>query len=280
MPERPFTVDPEAAQAERRDLVARLESGFHRVQQTDEYRKYLDTVSRFHRYSIANTMLIWMQRPDATRVAGFHTWLTLGRHVRKGEKGIRIFAPMHYGRTVAAIDEETEESEEREIGQLRFHAVSVFDISQTDGADIAQPPVSLLSGDDSGLWQRLAIIAQDEQLTIDRKPGRGGGANGWYNRTARGIWIGPDLTPLMAAKTLCHEIAHHYAEHIDSRQEHETIAESVAYIVLGHYGIDAGDYSFGYLACWTDAATFKAKLVDIQTIARQIIERIEGTGQA
>jgi hypothetical protein len=80
----------------------------------------------------------------------------------------------------------------------------------------------------------------------------------------------------MAAKTLCHEIAHHYAEHIDSRSEHETIAESVAYIVLGHFGIDAGDYSFGYLACWSDVATFRAKLGDIQTIASKIIEGIEG----
>ena len=79
----------------------------------------------------------------------------------------------------------------------------------------------------------------------------------------------------MSAKTLCHEIAHHYAEHIDTRQEHETIAESVAYIVLGHFGIDAGDYSFGYLASWSDLRTFRAKLADIQTIASRIIAHIE-----
>ena len=165
-----------------------------------------------------------------------------------------------------------------EIGELRFRAVSVFDISQTDGADLAEPPVTHLSGDDTGLWQSLATIAQTERLTIDRKPGRGGvgGANGWYDRTGREIWIDPDLAPVMAAKTLCHELAHHHAEHIDSRQEHETIAESVAYIVLGHFGIDAGDYSFGYLACWSDVATFRAKLADIQMIAGQIIECVEG----
>ena len=225
-------------------------------------------------------MLIWMRRPDATRVAGFHTWLSLGRHVRKGEKGIRIFAPMQYRRTGTTVDDETGESEEQEIRQLRFRAVSVFDVSQTDGADIAQPPVSLLSGDDSGLWQCLANIAQVEHLTIDREPGRGGHgqANGWYNRTRREVWVDPALAPRMAAKTLCHEIAHHYAEHIDSREEHETIAESVAYIVLGHFGIDAGDYSFGYLACWTDAAMLKANLADIQMIASQIIERMERNG--
>jgi hypothetical protein len=126
----------------------------------------------------------------------------------------------------------------------------------------------------------LATIAQDEHLTIDRNPGRGGGANGWYNRTARAIWVDQDLPPTMASKTLCHELGHHYAEHIDTRQEHETIAESVAYIVLGHFGVDAADYSFGYLAHWTDVATFKAKLGDIQQIARQIIDRVDEKDRA
>ena len=88
---RPRTVDPEAVQAERRELIQRLEKGFQQVQQSDEYRRYLETVSRFHQYSVSNTMLIWVQRPDATHVAGFRTWLSLGRHVLKGEKGIRIF---------------------------------------------------------------------------------------------------------------------------------------------------------------------------------------------
>jgi hypothetical protein len=282
MPKRQFTVDPEAAQAERRELVAKLEQGFQQVQESDEYRSYLDTVQRFHKYSISNTMLIWMQRPEATHVAGFHTWRSLGRHVGKGEKGIRIFAPMKYRKALTVTDDETGESEEQKIAQLRFRAVSVFDISQTEGADLALPPVTLLSGDDSSLWQLLATIALAEHLIIDRKPHRGGAgdANGWYDRKGREIWVDPDLAPVMASKTLCHEIAHHYAEHIDSRQEHETIAESVAYIVLGHFGIDAADYSFGYLACWSDAATFKAKLTDIQAIAGQIIERVQGTEQA
>lgn len=275
-----FRVDPGAAQAERRELVKKLERGFQKVQESDEYRSYLDTVSRFHKYSISNTMLIWVQCPNATHVAGFHTWLSLDRHVRRGEKGIRIFAPMPYRRTVSTFDEETEEFEEQEIGQIRFRAVSVFDISQTDGADLAEPPVTLLAGDDAGLWQSLAAAARTERLTIDRKPGRGGagGANGWYDRIGREIWVDPDLAPVMAAKTLCHELAHHHAEHIDTRQEHETIAESVAYVVLGHYGIDAGDYSFGYLASWSDLRTFRSKLADIHTIASRIIELVGQPG--
>jgi N-terminal domain of anti-restriction factor ArdC len=279
MPSRKFTADPEAARAERRDLIAKLESGFQRVQSSDEYRKYLATVSRFHKYSASNVMLIWTQRPDATYVAGFHTWLSLGRHVRQGERGIRIFAPMPYRRTVTVTNGETGESEDQEIGQLRFRAVSVFDVSQTDGADLPEPPVSLLQGhDERGLHADLAAIATAEGLTLDLDPAHSDrGANGYYDRQRRVIWLDPTLSPVMAAKTLCHKLAHHFAEHVDSREEHETIAESVAYIVLGHVGIDTGDYSFGYLASWTDAATFKAKVGDIQTIANKIIESIEGS---
>ncbi len=279
MSKRHFTVDPEAAQAERRTLVSELETGFQRVRETGEYRRYLDAVSRFHTYSPSNTMLIWIQRPDATRVAGFHTWLSLGRHVRKGERGIRIFAPMPYRRTSAEPNEETGEDEERlAIGHLRFRAVSVFDISQTDGDELAQPPVTWLQGlDEGGLYADLAAIAIAEGLTLDlHQTNASYGANGYYDRDRRVIWLAPTLSPVMSTKTLCHELAHHYAEHIGSRQEHETIAESVAYIVLGHFGIDASDYSFGYLACWTDAATFKAKLTDIHSIASQLIDRIEG----
>ncbi len=281
MPSRKFTLDPEAAQAERRDLVAKLESGFQRVQESDEYRRYLDAVSRFHKYSLSNTMLIWMQRPNATYVAGFHTWLSLGRHVLKGEKGIRIFAPMPYRRTVTVTDEETGESEDQEIRELRFRAVSVFDIEQTDGADLAEPPVTLLQGhDEHGLHADLTAIATAEGLSLDLDPAHASsGANGYYDRRERVIWLDPTLSSVMSTKTLCHELAHHFAEHIDSRTEHETIAESVSYIVLGHFGIDAADYSFGYLASWTDVATFKAKLGDIQAIANKIIEAIEGTEQ-
>jgi len=217
----PRTVDPEAAQTERRELIERLERGFQQIQKSDEYRRYLDTVSRFHRYSISNTMLIWMQRPEATHVAGFRTWLSLGRHVLKGQRGIRIFAPMPYRKTLAVTDKETGESDEQQITQLRFRAVSVFDISQTDGDELPEPPVTLLSGEDESLGQSLATIAAAEGLTIDRVPGQGGagGANGWYARSTRTIWVDPGLAPVMAAKTLCHEIAHHFAEHIDSRQE-------------------------------------------------------------
>ena len=168
MPKRRFKADPAAAQAARRELIEKLERGFQQVQNSEEYRSYLRTVSRFHKYSISNTMLIWLQCPDATHVAGFHTWLSLGRHVRKGEKGIRIFAPMPYRRTVSTVDEETGITEEEEINGLRFRAVSVFDISQTDGDDLPEPPVTLLSGDDTSLWQTPRDDCADR--TADHRP--------------------------------------------------------------------------------------------------------------
>jgi antirestriction protein ArdC len=213
MPKRRFKAGPAAASAARHELIEKLERGFQQVQDSDEYRSYLRTVSRFHKYSISNTMLIWLQRQHATHVAGFHTWLSLGRHVRKGEKGIRIFAPMPYRKTVSTVDQETGIADDEEVTGLRFRAVSVFDISQTEGDDLPEPPVTFLSGDDTSLWQNLRAVAHIEGLTIDREPGRGGtaGTNGWYDRAARAIWVAPDLSPVMSAKTLCHEIAHHYA---------------------------------------------------------------------
>lgn len=263
---------PNAGQLRHQQLVDKLEHGFQRVQESDEFRRYLDTVSRFREYSVTNTMLIWMQYPEATLVAGFRTWLSLGRHVRKGESGIRIFAPMQ----LRQKPEPTNESEDgAEANVLRFRPVTVFDVSQTEGADLPEPPVTRLSGSQTDLWHDLVTIARSQALTVDRGMNIGSERpNGFYNRSQRLIWVDPDLPPVMASKTLCHEIAHHFSEGSETRQESETIAESVAYVVLGHFGIDAADYSFGYLAGWSDLATFKAKVTAIKQIASRIIDSI------
>ncbi|KKN84799.1 hypothetical protein LCGC14_0286120, partial [marine sediment metagenome] len=241
----------------RKELVQRLEEGFAQVRDSDRFRTYLDTCAKFHKYSIRNTMLIWMQRPDASKVAGFHTWLNMGRAVKKGEKGIQILAPLPYRKV-----EETEDGEEATIETVYFRPVHVFDVSQTEGDDL--PAIANdLDGDDAGLFSKLDAIAQQEGLSVDRAPGRGNGANGFYSSQRNLIWLKPESSPLMATKTLAHELAHHFAGHQmngQCRDEQETVAESAAYIVLGHYGIDAGSYSFDYLAAWTDAKVFKGKL--------------------
>jgi N-terminal domain of anti-restriction factor ArdC len=130
--------DPEAARSERRELVRELERGLQRAQRSHKYRSFLQTLSRFYSFSISNTVLIWRERPNATRVSGYRAWLALGRQVRWGAKGIRIMAPT-YRRAPPAIGPELGDSESREIGRLRFRIVSVFDVSQTDAIDDTPP---------------------------------------------------------------------------------------------------------------------------------------------
>jgi hypothetical protein len=224
--------DLEAARAERRELVRKLERGLQRAQRRDQYRSFLQTFSRFYSLSISNTVLIWRERPHATRVASYRRWLSLGRQVRWGERGIRIMAPT-YRRVPPATRPEPGEHEEREIGRLRFRIVSVFDVSQTDAVGEAHP---------SSLRVHL--------------PGD------------------LDLAPAEAAK-ICYDVALHLAAHVECRMERKTIAESVACIVLGRFDIQAPDYSFRCLARWSDLATFRARLLDIQAIAIRLIESNE-----
>jgi hypothetical protein len=272
-------IDPEAARAERRELVRKLERGLQRAQRRNEYRSFLRTFSRFYSFSISNTVLIWRERPNATRVSGYRAWLALGRQVRWGEKGIRIMAPT-YRRTPPTTGPELGDSESREIGRLRFRIVFVFDVSQTDATSEvppSSPVVHLPSDDGSRLWQRLEAMARAEGLAVDGTPGRDGTEtrDGSRDEVGRQVLIDPGLARAEAAKTLCYHVALHCAAHIDCRMERETIAESVACIVLGRFGIKATDYSFRYLARWSDLATFRARLLDIQAIAIRLIESNE-----
>jgi antirestriction protein ArdC len=257
-------------QGTRTAIIERLERGFQEVQDSERFQDYLSTCARFHHYSAHNTLLIWTQRPDATRVAGFHTWRKLGRHVLKGEKGIGILAPRPYKRTVDNGDEE------EVIEGCYFKPVHVFDVSQTDGQPLPDAPVTELDGSDDGLFASLSAIATKEGIALDRTP-NASSANGFYRPGQ--IWIKPEASPRMATKTLAHELAHHFAGHNSygaCRGEMETVAEAVAYIVLAHVGIDAGSYSFGYLASWSDPKVFRAKLTEIHATANQIIDRLEG----
>lgn len=253
--------------AKRSELLQRLERGMHEVRESDNFQRYLSVCAKFHTYSVGNQMLIWLQRPDASHVAGFHSWRSLGRCVRKGEKGIGILAPVRF--RASHVDEETGEEE---MTACRFRTVYVFDVSQTDGEPIPSPVDELTGIDDAGLFAKLDSLAHAEGLTIDRTPGRAA-ANGFYSSGE--IWIKPEASLPMATKTLTHELAHHFAGHVQCREESETIAEAVAFVVLGHFGIDASSYSFGYLASWSDVKTFKSKLGEINTVAKRIIDSIE-----
>lgn len=258
-------------QETRAAIIERLERGFQEVRDSERFQQYLATCARFHHYSPHNTLLIWMQRPSATRVAGFHTWRKLGRHVLRGEHGIQILAPRPYQRTVENGDEE------EVIEGCYFKPVHVFDVAQTDGEPLPDAPVTELDGSDDGLFTSLATVATKEGIALDRTPNAGNGANGFYRPGT--IWVKPEASPRMATKTLAHELGHHFAGHTcygGCRGEMETVAEAVAYIVLAHYEMDAGSYSFGYLASWSDPKVFKAKLAEIHATANQIIDSLEG----
>ncbi len=254
--------------------LAKIEAGIEAVRESDRFREYLAFCGRFHKYSFGNQMLIWTQRPDAQLVAGFHTWRTIGRSVRKGEKGIVILAPMAHKRK----DENNADEEEGE-SHLYFRPVYVFDVSQTDGKDLPSP-VRTLVGDAPGLWETLKTVADAEGIAVSREALPGQSANGFYVRIQRQIWVSPELESLQAAKTLAHELSHHFARHDEnshSREEAEMIAESSAFVVMAHLGCDSGEYSFGYLASWGDAKLFRLRLQDIHATAESLIAKLDGS---
>ncbi len=219
----------------------------------------LSAAGRFHQYSFGNVLLIHAQNPDATRVAGYRTWQSLGRQVRKGERGIKILAPITYrARTGAAADASDDEDRPRELRGFRVE--HVWDISQTDGEPLPEVAPTRLEGEGpAGLWEVLA-----EQVAADGyelKRGRCGRpqANGSTDPASRTVIVRDDLSAAQACKTLVHERAHILLGHVENAVSYqiccgqcEVEAESVAYLVCTQVGIDAGCYSLPYVARWAD----------------------------
>jgi antirestriction protein ArdC len=231
-------------------LLQQLADGVEQLTSSDDWLAYLDTQRKFHRYSFGNCLLIGMQCPDATHVAGFRKWLELGRHVRKGEKGIAILAPI-----VHRFKRENEETGETEtiVGSPRgFRCVYVFDISQTDGDDLPELPISKLQGNDPGeLYTALREVAASIGFTVQED--YLDGPNGYCRHSDKVIAVEVRNEPLQQVKTLAHELAHailHEDRDAFDREQAELEAESVAYIVCADLGIDSSAYSFGYLASW------------------------------
>ncbi len=262
---------PTAKQIEERQaLAARLHESIaeqvEALRETEAWTKFLRFCSAFHTYSLNNILLILSQNPDATNVAGYRTWQSLGRQVRKGEKALKIFG----GRDIVETVEDPTTGKEKEERRTKFFLVSVFDQSQTDLLDPeADDPTELakhLTGDFDG--QAQAIIDQltsflaDQGWTVTVET-VAGAANGYttVDGTHR-IVVDEQLAPAQKVKTLLHETAHallhanngatEYAEH---RGICETEAESVAYVVAGLLGLNTADYSIGYVAAWSQADT-------------------------
>jgi antirestriction protein ArdC len=212
------------------------------------------------------------------RVAGYRTWQSLGRQVRKGERGITILAPCTYKQT--ETDQDT--GEEREVWALRgFRPEHVFDVSQTDGEPLADVRPELLEGRaPSGLWDALAGQVEAEGFTLER--GDCGGANGTTNTSTRTVRVRADVDDAQATKTLCHELAHIKLGHsgciTESRSRIEVEAESVAYVVLRARGASTDAYSFPYVAHWASGDPEKVleTAERVQRVARAILEALEG----
>ena len=270
--------DPAAARERAQErlaaAVATLEAGIAALLDGEGFARYLRTMARFHQYSARNVALIHAQRPAATRVAGYRAWQALGRQVRQGERGIVILAPRRVKLTGEAGGEEV-------WGVRGFGVAHVFDVAQTAGADLPAPPTvaPLASASDAGarLWDRLAAFLAGAGVTVAREDT--GAANGVYYPLRRHIAVHPRLTGDQAAKTLAHEAAHHVAAHGGGvpRADAETVAEGAAYVVLHHCGVDAGGYTFPYVARWAeDWAVLARNLEAIRATASALIVALEG----
>jgi antirestriction protein ArdC len=241
-------------------LMDALESG-----QSDALKTYLSVMSRFHKYSWGNCLLIYGQRPDATHVAGFQGWLKMRRYVRKGEKGIVILAPM-VGRK-KSDDELTEDAQTRVFG---FRAAHVFDVSQTDGEPL--PDFATVNGDPQGYGDRLKqfVITQNIALEYDARitPAKGMSSGGK-------ITLLPELSPAEHFAVLVHETAHELLHRGDRRKE-TTQAEAVAFVVCSAIGLDTNTSSSDYIQLHAgDKATLAESLAFIQQTASVILQAIE-----
>jgi hypothetical protein len=255
------------------NAARKLSAGIEDLVASDRWKDYLAFQGRFHHYSFCNTLLIMLQRPNATQVASYNTWQSVNRFVMKAEGGISIFVPIlvkgKASKEAQILEPEVHGYDEKELpGEevdtehlVGFKIGYVFDVSQTDGEPIPPDPVSLLQGDDEELYQALKAFAEDELKVEVQEAGKDvlpGSVNGDCQYRADGhpsiIRIKGSNPILMKAKTMTHELGHailhggtEYRQH-SSRSLQELEAESLAFLVLHAFGVDSGEYSFGYLA--------------------------------
>ena len=273
-------------------LTDRLEQGVSDIFQSGDYAAYLATMSKFHRYSFGNTMLIFMQCTNATHVAGYHDWRrNFGRQVKRGERGITILAPCPYRRkeeVEEAASDGSPATSVQWVQRMGFRTVTVFDVSQTEGKPLPEL-VKKLTGDVAQYESMVATLRSISPypISIESFPG---GAYGCCNFVERRILVQPDMSQIQTIKTMIHEVSHAklHAPIEDGDGEtppqrkrrfvREMEAESVAYVVCQHFGIDTADYSFGYVAGWShgkDLSQLKASLELIRNTAAELIDGID-----
>ena len=291
-----------------KEITAGIEQGIKELFESDRYRQYLSTMSRFHKYSLNNVMLIHSQRPDATLVAGFNKWKNqFGRHVKKGERGIQILAPVPFKKKVdeVKLDPHTKApmldkdgnlvKEEKEVSVPMFKVVSVFDVSQTDGK-----PLPVLAHSLSGDVQQYEVFMEALRRTspvpiviahTDRD------VDGFFDLTAQQITIQDGMSQVQTICAGVHEIAHSKLHNYDKmteladdgvtvlapeekdRHTEEVEAESISYAVCQYFGIKTADNSFGYIASWSQGKELKELRASLETINRTSSELISSIEQ-
>lgn len=287
-----------------KEITDKLEAGLKELFESEKYKSYLSTMSKFHNYSFNNTLLIAMQKPEATLVAGYQAWQkNFERHVNKGEKAIRILAPAPYKikEECDKLDPVTGEmmfdengmpqKEETEVTIPAFRAVSVFDVSQTDGKPIPELEVNELLSTVEGYEDFVQALMNISPVPIafEDIPGD---SKGYFSTAEKRIAVQENMSESQTLKTMVHEVAHSMLHDkevnqsmdipVKDRNTKEVEAESVAFTVCQHFGIDTSDYSFGYIAGWSSGRNMKELKSSLDTIrktASELITGIEGAMQ-
>ena len=298
----PIVLTSEKPAEKLKEITDRLEQGIAELFDSERYKEYLKVMSKFHNYSFRNTVLIAMQKPDASLLAGFSAWKNnFERNVMKGQKGIKIIAPSPYKikQEMQKIDPHTQKpiigkdgkpvTEEKEVTIPAYKVVSVFDVSQTEGKELPDIAVDELTGDVDRYKDFFAALEKTSPVPIAFENIEGG-SHGYYHLEDKRIAINEGMSELQTLKTAIHEIAHAKLHDIDlnapkdeqqphvDRRTREVEAESVAYTVCQHYGLDTSDYSFGYVAGWSsgrELSELKSSLETIRSAAAEIINSID-----
>jgi len=260
----------------KQEAFDRLAEAVQSITNGEEFRRFLEFSRRFRAYSLHNVLMILHQRPNATHVAGYRTWQNMGRQVSRGEHGLAIFAP-RFRKVERTEDKATEETRRVLAG---FMLVHVFDVSQTFGEPIPEPPhpADLTAADASGIGDRLRTFAETEGVTV--ADGETGSAEAFYKPSAKSITLRPTLTGVERAHALAHEVAHHVlhamGEDEVDKPTRETEAEAVAFLVMDAEGVDCGPSSFPYVAGWAEnVERVSRSLTRIQRAADRITKAIQ-----
>ncbi len=280
-----------------KELTDKLEQGIKDLYESDRYKDYLKVMSQLPNYSVNNQILIMLQQPEASLVMGYKSWEKLDRHVKKGERGIRIIAPCPYKvkKDMEKMDPHTQQpvmgrdgtplKEQVEVTVPAYKVISVFSQEQTEGKELPEIAYDLTK-DVDGYSRFMEALKEVSPVPVEIRH-INGGTHGFYSNNTKTICLAEGMSQEQAIKTLCHELGHailhdrETGKEKDKRPDRSTMeveAESVAYTVCQHFGIDSSDYSFGYVAGWArdkELSQLKDSLSVIRSTAAEIIDAVE-----